>query len=81
MPDGEDGLGKRAKEADDEVVDGKTGAKARMARMDWPKPLHESGRSLFGVSKRRLARIDWAKGVEMGFDEAGMVEEINSFAT
>ena len=72
---------KGSKKADDEAVVSKTGAKAGMARMDWPKPLHESGRSLFGVSKRRMARIDWAKGVEGGFDEAGMVEEINSFAT
>ena len=55
---------KGSKKADDEVVDDKTGAKARMARRDWPKPLHESGRSLFGMSKRRMARIDWAKGVE-----------------
>ena len=39
---------KESKEADDEAMDGKTGAKAGMARLDWSKPLHESGRSLFG---------------------------------
>ena len=46
---------KGVNEADDEVIVSKTGAKAWMARKDWPKPLHESGRSLFGVSKRRRA--------------------------
>ena len=59
---------KESKEADDEAVVSKTGAKAGMARRDWPKPLHESGRSLFGVYKRRMARIDWAKMVERGID-------------
>ncbi len=39
---------KGAKEADDEAVVSKTGAKTGMARLDWSKPLHESGRSLFG---------------------------------
>ena len=61
---------KGAKEADDEVVAIKSGAKAGMAMMDWPKPLHESGRSLFGVSKRRMARLWRPKRVERGFDEA-----------
>jgi len=50
---------KGVKEADDEVIVSKTGAKTKMARRDWSKPLHESGRSLFGVPKRRMARIDW----------------------
>ena len=45
------------KEADDEAVASKSGAKAGMARLDWTKPLHESGRSLFGVYKRRMARL------------------------
>ena len=39
---------KGVKTADNEAVVSKTGAKAGTARMDWPKPLHESGRSLFG---------------------------------
>ena len=39
---------KGVKTVDNEAVVSKTGAKARMARMAWPKPLHESGRSLFG---------------------------------
>ena len=46
---------KGSKKVDDKVVASKSGAKAGMARMDWPKPLHESGRSLFGVSKWRRA--------------------------
>ena len=46
---------KGSKEADDEVIVSKTGAKAGMARLDWAKPLHESGRSLFGMFKRRRA--------------------------
>ena len=39
---------KGSKKADEEVVVSKTGTKVGMARMDWPKSLHESGRSLFG---------------------------------
>ena len=39
---------KGSKKVDDEVVASKSGAKTGMARMDWPKPQHESGRSLFG---------------------------------
>lgn len=39
---------KGAKEADYEAAVGKTGLKPGMARQDWPKPLHDSGRSLFG---------------------------------
>ena len=39
---------KESKEADDEAVVSKAGLKAGMARLDWPKPLHESERSLFG---------------------------------
>ena len=39
---------KGSKKADDEALVSKTGAKAGMARRDWPKPLHESGRSLLG---------------------------------
>jgi len=46
---------KGSKKADDEAVVSKTGAKAGMARLDWAKPLHESGRSLFGMFKRRRA--------------------------
>jgi len=63
---------KGAKEADDEVIVCKTGLKAGMTRMDWPKPLHESGRSLFGVSKRRMARLWRPKRVERGLGKAGM---------
>ena len=63
---------KESKEADDEVIVSKTGAKAGMARRDWPKPLHESGRSLFGVFKRRMARLWRAKRVERGLSKAGV---------
>ena len=57
---------KGSKKADDEVVVCKTGLKAGMARMAWPKPLHERGRSLFGGVQEadgedRLARKEWRK--------------------
>ena len=61
---------KGSKKADDEVVVCKTGLKAGMARMAWPKPLHESGRSLFGGVQVADARLWRAKRVERGFDEA-----------
>jgi len=63
---------KGSKEADDEVIVSKTGAKAGMVRRDWPKPLHESGRSLFVVSKRRMARLWREKRVERGFEADGL---------
>ena len=54
------------KEADDEAVVSKTGAKAGTARMAWPKPLHESGRSHFESVQKAdgedgLARKEWRK--------------------
>ena len=57
---------KGSKKADDEVVVCKTGLKAGMARLDWPKPLHDSERSHFeGVQaadgEDRLARKEWRK--------------------
>ena len=56
---------KGSKKADDEAVVSKTGAKAGMARMAWPKPLHESGRSLFwGVQEADGEAVEGETGGE-----------------